>query len=111
MLPLPLQFIIAMLAHAINARMARRIEYLLEENRVLKEALQAATGRSRVPLTNEQRRRLATKGKALKGLGGQLVRPPPAPANDNAEPLSGPGALRCRPRLGGVLNFYHREAG
>src|SRR5690606_36908226 len=34
---------------------------------VLKEALQAATGKSRVPLTltDDQRRRLATRGKAL----------------------------------------------
>jgi putative transposase len=44
------------------------------------------------------------------GLGGQLVRPPPAPGNDNAEPDSGPGTIRCRSRLGGVLNFYHRDA-
>jgi hypothetical protein len=31
MLPLPLQFIIATIAYAINARMARRIDYLREE--------------------------------------------------------------------------------
>jgi hypothetical protein len=43
------------------------------------------------------------------GLGGQLVRPPPAPGNDNAEPVSGPATIRCRSRLGGVLNFYQRE--
>jgi hypothetical protein len=36
-----------------------------EENRVLKEALQGATGKRRIPLSDEQRRRLATKGKAL----------------------------------------------
>jgi putative transposase len=44
------------------------------------------------------------------GLGGQLVRPPPAPRNDNAEPVSGRGIIRCRSRLGGALNFYHPEA-
>jgi len=65
MLPLPLQFLIAMVAHAINERLARRIDYLQEEVRVLKEALAAATGKSRLPLTNDQRRRLAIKGKAL----------------------------------------------
>jgi hypothetical protein len=54
-----------MLAYALNERMARRLDYLQEENRVLKEALQAATGKTRVPLTNEPRRRLATKGKTL----------------------------------------------
>jgi transposase len=65
MLPLPIQFIIAMVAHAINERMARRVDYLQEEVRVLKEALGAATGRTRMAFTPEQRRRLATKGKAL----------------------------------------------
>jgi hypothetical protein len=60
MLPVPVQFIVAMLAYALNERMARKGEYLREENRVLKEALHAATGKSRIPLTNEQRRRLAT---------------------------------------------------
>ena len=65
MLPLPLQFIIAMLAHALNERMARRVEYLQEEVRVLKELLAAETGRSRMVFTFDQRRRLAVKGKAL----------------------------------------------
>ena len=32
MLPLPLQFIVAMVAYAMNERMARRIEYLLAES-------------------------------------------------------------------------------
>lgn len=65
MLPVTVQFIVAMLAYALNERMARKAEYLREENRVLKEALRAATGKTRIPLTDEQRRRLATKGKAL----------------------------------------------
>ena len=65
MLPVAVQFIVAMLAYALNERMARKGEYLREENRVLKDALHAATGKSRIPLTNEQRRRLATKGRAL----------------------------------------------
>ena len=64
-LPLTVQFIIAMLAYALNERMARNAEYLREENRVLKEALRAATGKKRIPLSDEQRRRLAAKGKAL----------------------------------------------
>jgi hypothetical protein len=65
MLPVTVQFLIAMLAHALNERMSRRVEYLQEEVRVLKEALAAATGRSRIAFTPEQKRRLATKGKAL----------------------------------------------
>jgi putative transposase len=65
MLPVTLQFIIAMLAHALNGRMARRVEYLQEEVRVLREALATATGKTRIAFTPEQRRRLALKGKAL----------------------------------------------
>jgi len=65
MLPVTVQFLVAMLAYGLNERMARKAEYLREANRVLKEALVAATGKSRIPLTDEQRRRLATKGKAL----------------------------------------------
>jgi hypothetical protein len=68
MLPLPLQVLIVMVAHAINERMARRIDYLQEEVRVLKEAL--------------------------------------APANTNADA----DGIRCRSRLGGLLNHYHRDA-
>src|SRR5713226_6861898 len=65
MLPATLQFIIAMIAYAINERMTRRINYLQEEVRVLKEALAAATGKPRIDLSTEQRRRLALKGKEL----------------------------------------------
>ena len=65
MLPATLQFIIAMVAHAINERMARRVDYLHEEVRVLKEALAAATGTIRIDFTADQRRRLALKGKLL----------------------------------------------
>jgi len=65
MLPVTVQYVAAMLAFTLNKRMASKAEYVREENRVLKEALRAATGKARIPLTNEQRRRLATKGKAL----------------------------------------------
>ena len=65
MLPVTIQFLIALVAHAINERMARRVDYLLEEVRVLKESLQAATGTTRIRVTPEQRRRLARKGKQL----------------------------------------------
>jgi hypothetical protein len=65
MLPVTVQFLVAMLAYALNERLARRLDYLRDENRVLREALRAATGKSRIPLTNEQRRHLATKGRAL----------------------------------------------
>jgi hypothetical protein len=56
MLPAPLQFIVAMIAYAINQRMARQLDYLQEEVRVLKEALAAATGKTRIDFSAEQRR-------------------------------------------------------
>jgi putative transposase len=40
------------------------------------------------------------------GLGSQIIMPTPSPSNDNASP----GAIGCRSRLGGLLNFYRREA-
>jgi hypothetical protein len=39
-------------------------------------------------------------------LDGQLISPPTSASNDNAMG----NAIRCRSRLGGLLNFYHREA-
>jgi hypothetical protein len=51
LLALPLQFIVAMVAYAINERMARRIDYLLEEVRVLREVYAETTGTKRIPLT------------------------------------------------------------
>ena len=40
------------------------------------------------------------------GIGSQLIRPRMSPSNDNG--TSGP--IGCRSRLGGLLNYYHREA-
>ena len=40
------------------------------------------------------------------GIGSQTIRPNASPSNDN-----GPaGPVVCRSRLGGHLNFYHRQA-
>jgi len=65
MLPATFQFLIAMVAYAINERMARKLDYVQEEVRVLREALVNATGKKRIAFTVEQRQRLAIKGKAL----------------------------------------------
>jgi putative transposase len=65
MLAITVQFLVAMLAYGLNERMARKADHLREENRVLEEAIRAATGKTRIPLTDEQRRGLAAKGKAL----------------------------------------------
>jgi hypothetical protein len=62
MLPMPIQFILAIVVYGINERIARRVEYLQEEVLVLKEAFAAATGNARTDFTPEQRRRLALKG-------------------------------------------------
>jgi hypothetical protein len=62
MLPFTLQFLIAMIASAINERLQRKLDYSLEEVRVLKEILCAATGKERISFTADQRRRLALLG-------------------------------------------------
>jgi transposase len=65
MLPATLQFLITMIACAINERMQRKLDYTQEEVRVLKDLLKAATGSDRIAFTADQRRRLAVAGKAL----------------------------------------------
>src|SRR5437588_10279838 len=57
----PIQFVLIALAGWMNQRQLQAIEYLREENRVLREQL----GDRRVRLTDDQRRRLAVKAKAL----------------------------------------------
>ena len=49
MLPLTLQFFIAMIASAINERLQRKLDYALEGVRVLKEILRGATDRMAGP--------------------------------------------------------------
>ena len=65
MLPATLQFLIAMIACAINERMQRKLDYTQEEVRVLKEIVAALAGNGRLFFTADQRRRLAVAGKAL----------------------------------------------
>jgi putative transposase len=57
----PLRLLLVTLAGWVNRQQQQVIEYLMEENRVLKEQL---AGR-RVRLTDNQRRRLAAKGQRL----------------------------------------------
>ena len=63
----PLQVLLVTLAGWINRHQQHVIEYLVEENRVLKEPL---TGRRLRP-SDDQRRRLAAKGRQL---GGRVLR-------------------------------------
>ncbi len=58
-----LQLFLATFAAWANRRQAGLIAYLVEENRVLKEQLES--GGKRLRLTDDQRRRLAAKGKPL----------------------------------------------
>src|SRR3989442_5678076 len=57
----PLRLLLVTLAGWVNRHQQQVIEYLVEENRVLREQLK---GR-RVRLTDDQRRRLAAKGQPL----------------------------------------------
>jgi len=54
-----------MIACAINERMQRKLDYVQEEVRVLKEILRGITGTGRIGFTSDQRRRLALAGKQL----------------------------------------------
>src|SRR3954449_13450016 len=57
----PIQFVLIALAGWMNQRQLKMIEYLREENRVLREQL----GDRRVRFNDDQRRRLAAKAKGL----------------------------------------------
>ncbi len=57
----PWQILVAALAGWISRQQDAVIDYLREENRVLKQQL----GTRRLRLTDDQRRRLAVRGKAI----------------------------------------------
>jgi hypothetical protein len=44
MLPMTLQFIIVMIATALNDRLQRKLDYVVEERRILRERLDAVMG-------------------------------------------------------------------
>src|SRR5215475_5192075 len=60
-LPPALAFFLLLFSGWVNRQQQAVIDYLLEENRVLR----AERGSRRLRLTDDQRRRLAVKGKAL----------------------------------------------
>ncbi len=57
----PFRFVLTAIAGWMNQRQLQMIDYLREENRVLREQL----GSRRLRLNDDQRRRLAAKGKVL----------------------------------------------
>ena len=61
MLPMPLQFLAAWLAVWFQRALQQQVDYLMAENRILKEKL----GDRKLDLTNADRRRLAILGKEL----------------------------------------------
>jgi hypothetical protein len=63
--PATLQFVIATIACAINERMQRKLDYMQEEVRVLKEIVAALTDSGRLSFIADQRHQLAIAGKAL----------------------------------------------
>jgi putative transposase len=62
----PFRFVVIAVAGWMNQRQLQMIEYLREENRVLREQL----GERRLRITDDQRRRLAAK---VKGLARKLL--------------------------------------
>jgi putative transposase len=60
----PWQILVTAMAGWITRQQDAVIDYLREENRVLKEQL----GRKKLRLTDAQRRRLAVRGKAIESL-------------------------------------------
>jgi hypothetical protein len=60
-LPPPFAFLVLLVSGWVNRQQQAVIDYLLEENRVLR----TAHGPRRLRLTDDQRRRLAVKGKVL----------------------------------------------
>ena len=57
----PWQFLLLILAGWVNRRQQDAVEYLITENRILRQKL----GKNRILLDDDQRRRLAVKGKIL----------------------------------------------
>ncbi len=61
----PLQFLLLTFAGWVSGSRHEVIDHLTEENRVLREQLDRQLGGRRIRFTDDQRRRLAAKGKLL----------------------------------------------
>ena len=61
----PLMMLLAMLAGWINREQQEALEYLKEENKILRDELLKATGKKRIILNDSQRRRLAILAKRI----------------------------------------------
>ena len=63
--------LVSMMAGWMNRQQQEALEYLTEENKILRDELLKATGKKRIILNNKQRRRLAILAKKL-GRGGAI---------------------------------------
>ena len=90
-----LQLLLATFAGWVNRHEAQAIEYLVEENRVLKEQMR---GR-RLRLTDAQRRRLASKGRRLGRRLLFLCRYLPRPLNTGSLGTPGYGEREVTSRV------------
>ncbi len=63
--PTALHFLLLTFAGWVNRRQQEVVDYLVEENRVLREQLDCQLGGRRIRFTDDQRRRLAAKGKLV----------------------------------------------
>jgi hypothetical protein len=117
---MPWKRMLAYITGSVNEDLLRRIEYLLEENRVLRNQLDR-----RLLLTDHERRTLAEKAVALgKLMADTVIREYLAHyhAERNHQGLENvipfpdgrlverDGAVVKAERLGGLLNFYYRHA-
>jgi hypothetical protein len=66
----PWMMLVTMLAGWINRQQQEALEYLKEENKILRDELLKATGKKRIILNDIQRRRLAT---LAKGIGRKML--------------------------------------
>ena len=64
-LPQPLAALLAIFASLVQRRQEDVVAYLMEENRLLREQLDGVLGGRRLRLTDDQRRRLAVRGRVL----------------------------------------------
>ena len=105
----PFHLLVIALAGWLNRQQQAVTDYLMEENRVLKEQLEGQ--RFRMILFGEASLRPAIREYVVhfrnernhQGVGNRLLEPC---ATGNS--IYGP--IQCRERLGDMLNFYDREA-
>ena len=90
--------LLALITDQVNQELLDAIDYQQEEIRILKGQI-----RKRIRFTDAQRKNLAEKAKKL----GKAI-PFPEPAITENEYDNGHVAKKSR--LGGLLNFYHRQA-